>query len=208
MATVKLNTKGKTIAEKLTLTQTVITDSTNNPSLPDPNPATVVTLNAKRYALQVALASSSVAKAAMKTATQVLNAAEDELDTAVAQHGAYVQDETKGVAAAITSTGFGVADESNAPIVPTAPADFSATPGDEPGEISGHWNPQNGRPMFEMQVTLDLTGASGWGNSEFTRRSKNDVQGLTPGALYLVRVRAIGADEKGPWSQSVQCRAA
>lgn len=55
-----------------------------------------------------------------------------------------------------------------------------------------------------------------WGNSQLLPRnpqppstaSNVDIQGLTPGTVYLARTRAVGAkNAKGPWSQSVQRRA-
>lgn len=208
MSQVKLDLRGKTVSQKLTLAQTVITQSTNNPNLPDANPATVVTLNAKRYTLQVCQANSAAKKQDLATATEALDAAEKEFDTAFGQHGAYVQDRTGGVATSISSTGLGVADESHTPTALTAPQHYDVSLGDEAGELHADWDPVPGSKGYETEVTTDLTGATGWGNRKYSSKSDLDIKNLTSGTTYLVRTRSVGSDNReGPWSQTVQRRA-
>lgn len=208
MATIKLNLQGKSLPEKLTQAQTAITDCTNNPNLSSANPAEVGNLNNARYTAQVKLAAQASAKQALKTATQEVKDAEAALDDRYAELGALVQDDTKGDAAKILTTGFAVASESNTPIAVTAPQDFSATPGDEAGEIHIHHAPMKGAQTFETQATTDLTGATGWGHSSFSKKSNSDVNGLAPGVMHALRCRAIGSDGPGPWSIVVLQRAA
>ncbi len=207
MATVKIDFARRTVDEKLTLSQTVITGCTNNPNLSDANPAKSVELATRRYRLAVARANVTSAKAALAAAVSEQDEAEDAVDTGYSDLGSYVQDETGGDETQILTTGYGVASSSNAPITLVAPEHFDVTLGDETGELSADWDNVRGARGYETEYTADLTGATGWGNRKFSTESKLDIKGLASGTKYLVRVRGVGAKGEGPWSSEVQRRA-
>ena len=208
MAKIKLDLTNKSIADKLSAAQTIITHSTNNANLPDVNPATVVALNAARYSLQVAAANVASARQKVTDAVTAQTQREQTFDAAFSAHGAYVQDRTGGDAAKITSTGFGVAAEGGgAPIALTAPEHFDVTAGDEAGELNADWDSMKGAAGYETESTTDTSGATGWTGRTFSKKSQVDLKGLTSGTQYAVRTRAVGSGDPGPWSQIVLRRA-
>jgi hypothetical protein len=205
MAQVKLDFGKKTIQQKLAAMQTVITDSTGNPLLPSPQPK-LTALSTAKYNLNAAANAADAADQAAKAAHATQNAAEEAADFAYADFGGVVQDKTNGSEAGILSTGYGVQSTSHAPIVLGPPADYSVTTGDVAGEIDWHCHANKDARNFEGQATSDLTGATGWGNSTFSSKSKGAFTGLTSGAQYATRLRALGTTT-GPWSQVVLGRA-
>lgn len=206
MAKVKLDLRNKSVADKLTAAQTVMTASTGNPVVPAPQPK-LTALSTAHYNLDIAANAAAVADNEAKEAHEGQDAAEAALDKAYGDFGDVVQEKSGGDAVKITSTGYGVASDSHAPIVLTAPAEFTASAGDEAGEIDVHWDRVRGARSYETQATSDASGATGWGNSTPSTKSKASVLGLASGTNYALRARAIGASGAGPWSQVVIKRA-
>ena len=207
MSQVKLDLRNKTVEQKLTLSQAVLTGSTNNPNLSDANPATAVALAARRYDLAVALANATALRGQAEAATAALEAADEAHDRALTKHGGWVELDTDGDAVKITSVNLGTKDTNTAPIVLTAPQRYGVTLGDEEGELLVNWDNVPGAHGYQTFYTTDLTGATGWSAAVPSSKSYLELQGLTPGTLYLLRSRAVGALGEGPWSVSVQRRA-
>jgi hypothetical protein len=93
-----------------------------------------------------------------------------------------------------------------APIGPLpAPANLSATGGDQEGEVDLGWQPVNGRDTYLAEHATSATGP--WTQFYVGKKSSATATGLTSGTLYWFRVRAIGAAGPGPWSDPAQTRA-
>ena len=207
MATIKFDFARRTVDEKLTLSQAVITGCTSNVNLPDANPPKAVELATRRYRLAVARANVVSAKSALAAAVSEQDDAEDAVDEGYSDLGNYVQDETGGDATKILTTTYAVASDNTAPITLVAPDHFVVTIGDEDGEFNVDWDNVPGARGYETEYTTDLTGATGWGNRKFSTPSEQDIKNLTSGTKFLVRVRAVGASGEGPWTSVVQRRA-
>ncbi len=74
-----------------------------------------------------------------------------------------------------------------------------------PGRIIMSWKSVLGARNYEVQYTTDLTGATGWVNADsMAGAPRLNVDGLTSGTRYALRVRACGNGAPGPWSGPVQ----
>lgn len=104
-------------------------------------------------------------------------------------------------AAQALSAGLDVADGSS-PVGPMPKVTgLTATQGDEDGEVDLQWaSIRRGLQNYEGSQTEDPTGQTGWEHSFIASKSKTSVPGLVSGKRYWFRVRAIGAEGPGPWS--------
>lgn len=207
MAKVRLGFSRLTKPEKLLRAESVDSSSNNNPSFPSPQPD-LTALNSAWAAAGAATNEVGVARAALNAKEAAETAAYAALDAAVAKWGAAVQSLSNGDAAKIASSGFDVASEARAPIVLTAPNEISVTAGDDEGEVDIAFDPVRGARSYEVQATADLTGAGGWETKAIRSRSRIPVEGLVSGTVYGFRIRAIDSGDPGPWSITVQKRAA
>jgi hypothetical protein len=87
-----------------------------------------------------------------------------------------------------------------------APGDLTANVGDDEGEIDLGCDPVTGAGSYEWQCRLHADG-NAWQPAKTSTTSKITLTGLTPGALYGFRVRAIGAAGPGAWSDEASKRA-
>ena len=73
------------------------------------------------------------------------------------------------------------------------------------GEVMMSWKGLIGARVYEVQYTIDLTGATGWTSvTETPGKTRVNIDGLTSGTKYAFRVRALGNGQPGPWSGPVQ----
>lgn len=103
---------------------------------------------------------------------------------------------------------FGVPPEkvrkSNTPIL-TSPGNVRVVHGKVSGEIVLRVEPVKGAKSYDISCCIgDPSIEANWRHCGVgTRASHLVAEGLTPGTVYWFRVRAIGANGKGPWSQFV-----
>ena len=119
------------------------------------------------------------------------------------QEGAYVQTTSGGDAVKIQSSGFDVASDGG-PIHMTKVENLGAATGDSPGEIDLNWNPVSGAKSYEIQTATDPNTPASWAFKDNATKSKVTLSGLTSASRIWVRVRAIGANDKGGWSDPAE----
>jgi hypothetical protein len=85
----------------------------------------------------------------------------------------------------------------------TQVANLHAATGDSPGEVDVNWNSVDGARSYEIQTAPDPT-AGPWAFKDNSTKSKATLSGLTSASRIWVRVRAIGANDKGGWSDPAE----
>ena len=120
--------------------------------------------------------------------------------------GGLVQTNADGEATYITSCGFELrANPSPTPSVEDAPTDLRSRVNGVPGVIYFSWASVLYARNYEVQITTDLSGATGWtSQTEMPSKLRLTVAGLVSGTKYAIRVRAWGNGMAGPWSTPVQ----
>jgi hypothetical protein len=81
-----------------------------------------------------------------------------------------------------------------------------ATAGDDAGEADLSWEPVPGVKSYEIQTSPDPVTATSWAHGGISTKSKATLAGLPSGGLCHFRVRAVGANGAGPWSDSASKR--
>ena len=77
---------------------------------------------------------------------------------------------------------------------------LALTAGDIDGELDAQWDPVPNARSYEVQVSPDPVTPTSWVSEPTATRSKTTIGGLTSGAKMWVRVRAIGAQGPGNYS--------
>jgi len=110
----------------------------------------------------------------------------------------YVQLVAKGDPAKILLSGFDLASEP----VPVgdlpAPINFEISLGD-PGVLKPRWKPVPGARSYILECA-EHTSPMVWTQVKVTTTSRTEVTGLVSGKTYAFRVRAVGSNGEGPWS--------
>lgn len=207
MPKIKLDLSKKTPAQKITLGQAHVTAMTGNANFPDAgrlplDAAFLATLTA----LSTAEADVIVKKNEWKEAIATRDAAEAALDAALTSRASYCEAAQPTDEAALISSGLPLRPAPTAVGDLPAPGDLAATVGDNEGEMDLSCDPVSGASSYEWQCRLHADG-NAWQGAKNSTTSKITVEGLTPGAQYAFRVRAIGAAGPGAWSDEAAKRA-
>lgn len=110
-----------------------------------------------------------------------------------------VQTKTGGDKSAIELLGFQT-------VAPRQPSDMSQvlelslTEGDNQGEIDAQWKPVHRAKSYEIEIATDPNDPTSWKKFDVSAKSKFTLSGLMSGERIWVRVRAVGANNKGGWS--------
>lgn len=197
----------KNPAQKITLAQSHVAAMTGNASFPDASRLpTDAAFAAALTALETAEADVNAKKIAWKEAIATRDALEDALDAALTTRASYCEAAQPNNDAALISTALPLR---TAPVTVgdlPAPGDLTANVGDDEGEIDLGCDPVTGAGSYEWQCRLHADG-NAWQPAKTSTTSKITLTGLTPGALYGFRVRAIGAAGPGAWSDEASKRA-
>jgi hypothetical protein len=200
MNIIKLELKKKTVDQKIPLGQNHITSMTGNTNYPvatrQPTDAQFQTIQDDLITANNAVAA---AETAWKSAIQVRNDKEAAWDVAVTARAANCEAVTPGDRAALQTTGFPLrANPSPVGLVP-APIGFLAEMGPQIGEISLTWKAVRGASTYIVECKEHDTPAP-WTQAKIVKQARVTVGGLTPGKTYAFRVRALGSEGEGPWS--------
>ncbi|MCB1278577.1 MAG: fibronectin type III domain-containing protein [Prosthecobacter sp.] len=198
MAKPKLDLKSKTDSELLGYAQAHITAMTGNANFPTPDPDAAA-FAASVAAFDTALTTSDTAQQTAREKVALKDAERASLEQALAQRGNYVENASGGDEAKILSSGFSVRSPATPPAIPPVPADLGITMGDHAGEIDLHWTPSKGAKSYIIECAPYNTPRV-WQQVKITTRSSFTVTGLTPGATYVFRVKAIGSAGESDWS--------
>ena len=196
---VKLGLNRLSPAEKVALTNTIVTAMTGNANFGTPNPP-LATLTTKATTLNAKIGAVNTAKASYETALAERDDAEIALDADLTQEGAYVENASGGDKAKIESAGMGVRAPRTPPTVPAQVMNLVLTAGDFTGSLDVAFDPTNGSKSYEVQTCADPLNEANWMFKGSFTKSSGTVDGLTSGSKQWVRVRAVGAAGVGPWS--------
>lgn len=202
----KLDLNSLTDAEVPDLAALVVTSMTGNATFPAPAPVlTILTAEAKTMRDRIAARDALLQQAQtmtlqIRTDRTVLEASltaeSATVDAVVAKLPADQQ------AAAITSAGMEVANDTGTPVGPMPKVEgLTATAGDAEGSVDLAWNAiRRGLQNFLIELTEDPAGQTGWRFAANSRKSSATLDGLTTGKRYWFRVTAEGAAGPGPAS--------
>jgi len=181
-------------------TANVIVKMTGNAGFTTPNPplATLQTLLTDSQS-KSALYDTAVTNASQALAVRDL--ARQALANALDSEGAYVQNQSGGDEVQILSTGFTVRAHGT-PVGPMAQVqNLSVTEGDGPGMVDAHWDPTAGASSSEVASCPGPDPAAGvYTSAALVTASSTTLTGLTSGTRVWIKVRAIGSQGPGPWS--------
>jgi hypothetical protein len=122
------------------------------------------------------------------------------LNAGLTQEAAYVQDVTGGDAVKIATTNMPIR-RPNTPIGPLGQVlALVVQAGANAGELKASWKKLRGAVSYEVQVSADPFTAATWRGVAPSAKVRTVIEGLTSGAKTWVRVRGIGSDDPGPWS--------
>lgn len=202
MAKVRVGLRGlsrEQIADKI---DTIKTAMTGNANFTTPNPS-LTTLGTAGTTLRTKIAAIETARANLQTAVVDADAAATAAMNLLNQEAAYVDTTSAGDAVKIQSSGFDV-QSAGGPVHMSQVLNLGAAVGDSPGEIDLNWNPVSGAKSYEIQTSTDPNTPSSWAFKDNATKSKVTLSGLTSASRIWMRVRAIGANEKGGWSDPAE----
>jgi hypothetical protein len=200
LATVKLSLGNLTRDQLADKGDAIKTALTGNANFTTPNPSTAA-LGTAITALRTKIATINTTKAAYAAAVTDGDAAAATLAALLSQEAAYVQTTSGGDAVKIESAGMSVRSD-GAPIHMTQVLDLAATEGDDAGEIDLVWKPVPGAASYEIQTTADPNTPTTWVLKDTAKKSKATMGGLPSGDRVWFRVRAVGANDKGGYSDA------
>jgi hypothetical protein len=201
MSKVKLPLKNIPVAEKIALGRSIVAKIHGNANFPQAQALATeaaTTLDALEAAETKALGSRQQAI----SDTLARDAKETESDGVLRLLGDAIEKESGGDAAKIHSAGLETAAEKSPIGALPAPMHLSVTQGDEEGELSVSCDNVRGARSYVWEFTEDATGKSGWRSGGVSTKSRHDIQNLTSGVRYQIRVAAVGAAGQSPFSDT------
>ena len=183
----------------------IITSLTNNANFPQPWPASTPTL----AQLQTDLNSFQNILNAIATGdrSQIVNrqATREKLAGELNALAYYLQSVADGSTTILATTGFPARKVAQRPLVPAdvpAPAQLTLQRGTLSGQIIVRASRVAKAASYDVQTaTADPTVDANWtAAGSYTTCRRIQLDGLTPGKLYSVRVRAFGATGPGNWT--------
>ena len=141
---------------------------------------------------------------ALKTAIRVRNEKRGVLEALLNKRASYVEGVANGMESVISSAGFPARSDATPTNSMPSVKDFRAKMGSSPGRVNLRWNRNiKGKRGFFVEWREDVADAP-WGGGKFVTASRCTVTDLTPGKVYVFRVRALGPKElMGAWSEEV-----
>jgi hypothetical protein len=199
IAKVALNLYGLDNRGKLAKFQTAITKCGEVPPLANPIPL-LTDCQAAHDAAEAQLDLIDTKEAELKN----LRLVRDQLlDTAVSKYttlGACVENRSLGDPAFILAKGYDVAG-SPTPVPPVGRVtNLSLKHGDHDGAVDASWDRDYSAYSYEVQTSHDPMTPGGWVPNQTSPRSTCTLSGLPSATRVWVRVRAIGGDVPGEYS--------
>lgn len=115
-----------------------------------------------------------------------------------------VESATGGDKAKILTIGYDVQDEAPAgPRDPKKPERFAVTAGDDEGELDWSCDRDPAARMVESETTETPDVAGSWKKNTPTTKSSGTIPGLPSGKRVYTRLRGIGTNGLGPWSDVI-----
>lgn len=200
MATITLNLGSKSDTQ-IGPDAAAVVEATNNKAKYAAVQAFITALNTATTAYTQALTDQLTKAALAESATQVKNDKRGDLEQAL---------NDLATAMETTKPPFSEADLLEAKLTLraaasavgplSAPIDFLATIGDDPGEMDLTWSAVKGRRYYDVEYRLNVDGSAWKRLDPSPTKSKATVSGLESGKEYIFRVRAVGTAGPSPWS--------
>lgn len=169
---------------------------------PVPNlAAKVASLVTKRGLTKTANDAYESAKAALVGLKATRDATADDLRVEHTSLISAIESEAKGSITMLAATGYPLSSPAVQSTNPPAQiVNLSVTAGDNDGSLDVTFDPDALATTYEVQVTTADPVAGPWTTKEQPTASRATIDGLTSGQRVWIRVRAIGSNGSGPWS--------
>lgn len=182
-----------------TFTGSVLVKMAGNESFPQPTPA----LASVQLSLKTFLEDLAEAKDGGRAKTAEKNASREVLLDQLRNLALYVQITSKGDLAVLLSSGFeSVKAPTPAGVLP-APVQVSLTQGELSGSLLLRGSPVRNAGSYEGQLTTKIADPESWEPAGKNTAARTTIDGLSPGTQYWGRLRAIGSEGPGAWSEPV-----
>jgi len=200
IAKVKTELQGKTNSELITSAGTVHTALSGNPNFTI-DPLKLAALKTNTAAMNILNMAKILADEAAIQATTELNISKKVVEGNITELALTCNSQTTE-AVKLQTTGMEVYYPGRGEaVVLTQVQNFSASEGDNSGEIDLSYDGVKGAQGYGFQKSQDPNDPSKWVNLEGVGKiTKTTITGLTSGDKYWFRVRALKGNEKGPWS--------
>lgn len=198
MSTAKLTLRGLSPAQIIDRLRQIATAMTGNPNFPAPVP-TLAALTTAINAAEAAQAASDAARQAALLKTTERNTAFDNMRGLAMSLMGYAQAASGGDLAKLQSGAWDVRDPA-VPLTMTQVLGLAATAGDMEGVVDLQWEAMRGAASYEVQISANPNDLASWTHKATVTSSTTSLTGLQSAVRCWFRVRAIGANGPGPWS--------
>jgi hypothetical protein len=187
-------------AETVQLATNIHTAMTGNANFATPVPALTV-LDTKLTAATDKINAYNVALDAAEAAKAARDVALEELRDVLTQLGLYVENVSNFEESIILTAGMNVR-STPAPVLVTQVQDLRLTASAEVGEVFADWKRVPGAKNYRVQTSTDTSSPpSNWTEKLITSKSKCSLNhDLVSGTKVWVRIKALGPNNEGPWS--------
>jgi hypothetical protein len=195
-------------ADFLALAQQVVTSMTGNANFPEPWPAPVASLAQITSDLNALQAAVTATAAGDKTRLVERKTATSTLAKELSRLARYVELQADDDALKLSSSGFAlriVRTRSTVFDELPAPAKLSLAHGALSGQLNVRASPLEGAGSYQVQLcTTDPTVEANWTEAGVYKNcTRIQLNSLTPGKTYSVRMRGIGNAGPGSWTPAV-----
>lgn len=183
----------------------IITSLNGNANFPEPWPSTVPTLAQLQSELTTYQGLLSATNAGDESRISAREDARRTLSADLATVAFYLQSQAKGDGTVLGTTGFTLRKTPQRnlnPLVPPPPQQFELTRGPLSGSLVIGASRVQKAVSYDVQIaTADPTVESNWALvGSYANCRRIELDGLTPGKVYSVRMRALGSAGPGPWT--------
>ncbi|MCB1087715.1 MAG: fibronectin type III domain-containing protein [Verrucomicrobiae bacterium] len=198
MAQIKMNLSKKSREAVAALGLQVHNALDGNANFTALNPALATAL-ADITALQTGITELEALRQEAKLKTAAVEALSETVKDHLTAWAKLVENQSGGDPEIILSGGFDLRDEGS-PSVMLKVTGLEVTAGDDDGEADLMWDPQEGASSYEIQCSPDPNVPAGWIHAGISTKSSKTLANQTSGARCWFRVRAVGPNGEGPWS--------
>ncbi|MBI3880826.1 MAG: fibronectin type III domain-containing protein [Verrucomicrobia bacterium] len=171
-----------------------------NVNFTTPNP-TMANLQLAITAAQGAVVDYEAKLAVLRTALGIRNATIADLMLLLNTLAGYVSNVAQGDGAIITSAGMFVANDPQPPQPMPQPQGVRVESTDTEDSLRLLWDPIAGAKSYLVDCSASINGP--WTLSTAVTAARADVESLTAGTRYYLRVRAVNGAGLGPWSDVI-----
>jgi hypothetical protein len=186
--------------DKIAKAKMIIQKMTGNAYFATPVPP-LLDIQAQVTKTEKAKTNADAAKQTSIEMTALQHQEEKALDSELSKLANYVEVTADGDAAIIESAGMTPASKPTSVGTLPQPQNCGITTGDNAGELDPHCDNVKGAKTYVWQInTVDPVKEGDWKDAITTTKSTCIIPNLISGSRCWVRVAAVGAAGRGPWS--------